>query len=107
MILSLGNKILRKVAKEESASSVWLKLEHLYMTKSPANRFHKNTRLTGTGCFNRGTFRWCHKIIIDLANIDIIVDEEYQAILLLRSLDASYANLKETMMYGKESLTLE
>lgn len=48
-----------------------------------------------------------NKIILDLANIDINVDEEDQAILLLSFLDASYANLKEIMMYGIESLTLD
>lgn len=44
-----------------------------------------------------------NKIILDLANID----DEDQAVLLLSSLDTSYANLKETMTYGRETLTLD
>ena len=38
IILSLGDKVLREVSKEESAAGVWAKLENLYMTKSLANR---------------------------------------------------------------------
>ena len=36
IILSLGDKVLREVAKEKSAADVWSKLENLYMTKSIA-----------------------------------------------------------------------
>lgn len=39
-----------------------------------------------------------YKIILELANIDIYIDDEDQAILLLSSLDTSYANLKEIMI---------
>jgi len=37
-VLCLGNKVLRDVAKEPTAASMWSKLESLYMTKSLANR---------------------------------------------------------------------
>ena len=45
------------------------------------------------------------KIILDLENIDITVSDEDKAILLLTSLDASYTNMKEAKMYGRDSLT--
>lgn len=48
-----------------------------------------------------------NKIILDLANIDIIIDEEDRSIMLLSSLDTSYANFKITILYGKECLTLD
>lgn len=38
IILCLGDKALRQVAKEKSAAAIWLKLESLYMTKSLVNR---------------------------------------------------------------------
>ena len=38
IILCLGDKALREVAREKTAASMWLKLESLYMTKSLANR---------------------------------------------------------------------
>lgn len=37
IIFSLGDKVLREIAKEEMKAWVWLKLEILYMTKSLAN----------------------------------------------------------------------
>jgi len=36
--LCLGDKVLREVAKEPTAASMWSKLESLYMTKSSAHR---------------------------------------------------------------------
>ena len=48
-----------------------------------------------------------NKIILDLKNIDIAVSNEDKAILLLTSLDASYTNMKEAIMYGRDSLTFD
>jgi len=36
--LCLGNRVMRDVAKEPTATSMWSKFEHLYMTKSLAHR---------------------------------------------------------------------
>ena len=38
IVLCLGDKVLRDVAKEPTATSMWSKLESLYMTKSLAHR---------------------------------------------------------------------
>ena len=38
IILCLGDKTLREVAKERTAAGMWAKLESLYMTKSLAHR---------------------------------------------------------------------
>lgn len=38
IVLCLGDKVLREVAKEATAASMWAKLESLYMTKSLARR---------------------------------------------------------------------
>jgi len=38
IVLCLGDKILREVAQEPTAASMWSKLESLYMTKSLAHR---------------------------------------------------------------------
>ena len=38
IILCLGDKALREVAREPTAVALWLKLESLYMTKSVTNR---------------------------------------------------------------------
>jgi len=38
IVLWLGDKVLRDVAKEPTATSMWSKLESLYMSKSLAHR---------------------------------------------------------------------
>jgi len=38
IVLCLGNKVLREIAKEPTVASMWSKLESLYMTKSLAHR---------------------------------------------------------------------
>ncbi|GJS83061.1 retrovirus-related pol polyprotein from transposon TNT 1-94 [Tanacetum coccineum] len=48
-----------------------------------------------------------NKLILDLANIDIEIKDEDQALMLLTSLPSSYENFMETLLYGKESLIME
>ncbi|GJR56445.1 hypothetical protein Tco_1406966 [Tanacetum coccineum] len=48
-----------------------------------------------------------NKLIPDLANIDIEIEDEDQALMLLTSLPSSYENFVETLLYGRESLTME
>nr|GFB12148.1 retrovirus-related Pol polyprotein from transposon TNT 1-94 [Tanacetum cinerariifolium] len=48
-----------------------------------------------------------HKLILDLANIDIEIEDEDQALMLLTSLPSSYKDFVETLLYGRESLTME
>ncbi|GKB16042.1 hypothetical protein Tco_0849965, partial [Tanacetum coccineum] len=48
-----------------------------------------------------------NKLILDLANIDIEIEDEDQALMLLTSFPSSYENFVETLLYGRESLTME
>nr|GEY46973.1 retrovirus-related Pol polyprotein from transposon TNT 1-94 [Tanacetum cinerariifolium] len=48
-----------------------------------------------------------NKLILDLANIDIEIENEDQALMLLTSLPSSNENFVETLLYGRESLTME
>lgn len=111
LILSLGDKVLREVSKETTAAAIWLKLEHLYMTKSLANRLYLKQRLytfkMQAGRSIEDYMDEFIKIIIDLENIDIKIDDENQALLLINSLPNSYENLCDTLVYGRDSLSLE
>nr|GEZ33770.1 retrovirus-related Pol polyprotein from transposon TNT 1-94 [Tanacetum cinerariifolium] len=79
LFLCLDNKVLREVNKEDYAAGKKL-FEHI-------DEFNK--------------------LIGDLANIDVDIDDEDQALMLLTSLPPSYDNFVETLFYGRESLTLE
>nr|GFA01193.1 retrovirus-related Pol polyprotein from transposon TNT 1-94 [Tanacetum cinerariifolium] len=48
-----------------------------------------------------------NKLILDLENIDIEIEDEDQALMLLKSLPSSYKNFVETLLYGRGSLTME
>ncbi|GJX33967.1 hypothetical protein Tco_0245524 [Tanacetum coccineum] len=111
LLLCLDNKVLRGVNKEDSAAGVWLKLETLYMTKSLANKLYLKKKLF-TFYMHSGKKLSEHidefnKLISDLANIDIDIDDEDQALMLLTSLPSLYDNFVEALLYGRESLTLE
>nr|GEU92943.1 hypothetical protein [Tanacetum cinerariifolium] len=111
LLFCLDNKVLRKVNKEDSVVGVWLKLETLYMTKSLANKLYLKKKLF-TFYMHSGKKLSKHvdefnKLIGDLTNIDVDIDDEDQALMLLTSLPPSYDNFVDTLLYGRESLNLE
>ncbi|GJV72006.1 retrovirus-related pol polyprotein from transposon TNT 1-94 [Tanacetum coccineum] len=85
LILCLGDWVLQEVTKETTAK----KLYTYYMSPGTKLGDHIDE-------FN--------KLILDLANIDIEIEDEDQT---LMSLPSSYENFVETLMYGRESLTME
>ncbi|GJU53658.1 hypothetical protein Tco_1227372 [Tanacetum coccineum] len=111
LIICLGDWVLREVTKETTAAVIWMKLTSLYMTKSLANRLYLKKKLY-TYYMSPGTKLGDHidefnKLILDLANIDIEIEDEDQALMLLTSLPSSYENFIKTLLYGRESLTME
>ncbi|GJW16056.1 zinc finger, CCHC-type containing protein [Tanacetum coccineum] len=111
LILCLGDRVLREVTKETTTAGIWTKLTSLYMTKSLANRLYLKKKLY-TYYMSLGTKLDDHidefnKLILDLTNIDIEIEDEDQALMLLTSLPSSYENFVETLLYGRESLTME
>ncbi|GJX14685.1 retrovirus-related pol polyprotein from transposon TNT 1-94 [Tanacetum coccineum] len=111
VILCLGNKVLREVTGETTAAGVWSKLETLYMTKSLANKLYLKKKLytfyMPTGRKISEHIDEFNKIVLDLANIEVKFEDEDLALLLLTSLPASYEHFVDTLLYGREALTLE
>ena len=110
--LCLSKEVLREVANEVTAAALWLKLESLYMTKSLANKLRLKERLY-TIRMVEGTPIQSHldefnSIIMDLQNIDIKIEDEDKAVLLVVSLPSTYKHFKEIMLYGNnDTLSFE
>ncbi|GJU39119.1 retrovirus-related pol polyprotein from transposon TNT 1-94 [Tanacetum coccineum] len=103
--------VLREVTGETSASGVWSKLKTLYMTKSLANKLYLKKKLytfyMPVGRKISEHVDEFNKIVFDLANIEVKFKDEDLALLLLNSLTASYEHFVDTLLYGREALTLE
>ena len=111
IVMNLGDKVLRKINVDDSVAEIWALLNHLYMESSLPNRIHLQLKFY--------TFKMAEsksidqnvddflKIIAELGYLQVNVTDEVQAILLLTSLPANYDQLKHTLKYGRESLTLK
>ncbi|KAK9078267.1 hypothetical protein SSX86_002324 [Deinandra increscens subsp. villosa] len=111
IVLNLGDRVLKEVSKETTAACIWLKLEPLYMTKSLANRLYLKKQLY-TFHMSQGKSMTDHidefiKLVLDLENIDIKLDDEDKTLIFLTSLPQFYEHFVDTLLYGRESLTLD
>ncbi|GJR34966.1 hypothetical protein Tco_1210650 [Tanacetum coccineum] len=92
-ILCLGDRVVREVTKETTAAEIWTKLTSLYMDKSLANKLYLKKKLykyyTSPGTKLGDHIDEFNKLILDLANIDIEIEDEDQALMLLTSLPSS------------------
>ena len=111
IILSLSDDVIIEVADQETAAALWAKLESLYMTKSLTNKLLLKQRLfrlrMQEGTPLRDHLENLNKILLDLRNVEVKVEDEDAALILLVSLPESYENFVESFMTGKETLSLE
>ncbi|KAK5824515.1 hypothetical protein PVK06_019290 [Gossypium arboreum] len=109
--LCLANMVLQEVLMEKTSSALWKRLETLYATKSLANRLVLKQCIF-TFRMNKGELLRDHisqfmTLLNDLKNVEVHIDDEDQAMLLLCSLPPSYKSFKETLIYGRDKLSFE
>ncbi|KAH9770761.1 hypothetical protein KPL71_012475 [Citrus sinensis] len=111
IILHLSDEVLREVAKEKFASGLWSKLKELFLKKSLAKRLYMKRKLY-TFSMKEGTSMKDHldefnKLILDLENVNVNLEDEDKALILLSSLPDSYEHFVDTLLYGRQTLTLK
>ena len=48
-----------------------------------------------------------NKLILDLENVNVMLEDEDRALILLSSLPDSYEHFVDTLLYGRQTLTLK
>ncbi|KAF7815134.1 Retrovirus-related Pol polyprotein from transposon TNT 1-94 [Senna tora] len=109
--MSVTDSVLREIAGEDTATKAWKKLEELYLAKSLTNRLYLNKRLYNLrmieGTMVKSYLDEFNSIIMNLKNVDIKIEDEDQAVIVLCSLSPSYDTSVDSMLYGKESISLD
>ncbi|WVZ13024.1 hypothetical protein V8G54_017554 [Vigna mungo] len=112
IILCLGDKVLREVAKEKTAAEIWAKLESLYMTRSLAHRLCLKQQLFSFKMSESRTIEEqiaeFSKIVDDLENIEVKLEDEDKVVILLNALPRTFEHLRDALLYEKDQvITLE
>ena len=111
VLLCLADEIIIEVSDEKTAASLWQKLESLYMTKSLTNKLLLKQRLFALrmqeGIELRDHLDKLNSILLELRNIDVKVEDEDAALILLVSLPNSFENFVQSFIVGKDTVRLE
>lgn len=111
ILLCLADEIIIEVSDEKTTASLWQKLESLYMTKSLTNKLLLKQRLFALrmqeGIELRDHLDKLNSILLELCNIDVKVEDEDAALILLVSLPNSFENFVQSFIVGKDTVKLE
>lgn len=107
--LLLAYEVFYNVAGEATSVKLWTKLEDLYMTKFLTIRMYLKQQLF-TLWMQKATNLYEHlnesnRVVAQLTGIR--VNHEDKVLILLSSLPAAYGYLVTTLVYGKETISME
>jgi len=108
--LCLADEVMCNVMDEKMATRLCSRLE-TYMTKSFSNKLYLKKQLYGLR-MNEGTtvsdhLNFFNKVINELLPVDVKIDVEDKALIVLSSLPESYDHIVTNMLYGKKTLILD
>ena len=107
--LCIADNIINNVIDENSALALWKKREKLYLVKSLTTKLNLKDlyRLKMEDGANLLKHLNVFKGLLDqLGRVDVKVEEEDQALLLLTSLPDSFEHIVTTVLYGKDTLQI-
>ena len=110
ILLSLADEVLREVADETTAAGLWKKLESRYQKRSLSNKLYQKRRLhtlkMSEGMQVTEHLDKFNRIVLDLRGVGVDIDDEDQAMFLLHSLPDSYESFVDTIMYGRDGISV-
>jgi len=111
IMLCLAHDIIIEIADQDTAVGLWLKLESINMTKSLTNKLLLKQRLFGLrmqeGTPLRDHLDQLNTILLDLRNIEVKIEDEDAALILLVFLPSSYENFIQSFVVRKDTVSLE
>ncbi|KAG8474632.1 hypothetical protein CXB51_031261 [Gossypium anomalum] len=109
--LHLSNKILQDVMKEKTAAALWKRLEQICMSKTLTSKLHMKQRLYAhrleEGASVHEHLTVFKEILSNLEAMEVQYDKEDLGLILLCSLPLSYSTFRDTILYSRESLTVD
>ncbi|KAL8523215.1 hypothetical protein ACS0TY_013255 [Phlomoides rotata] len=106
IILCLGDKPLSEVYKEKTIIDVWRKLESLYQTKSVSNKLYVKQKLLdfkmSEGKDLNEQLDTFNRYIDDLEDLDVKLEDDDKALMLLNALPKSLDNFKDSVLFGNQ-----
>ncbi|KAL8502473.1 hypothetical protein ACS0TY_021568 [Phlomoides rotata] len=106
IILCLGDKPLREVSKEKTVIDVWKKLESLYQTKSVSNKLYVKQKLLDYRMSeDKNPSEQLHnfnRYVDDLEDLDVKLEDDDKALMLLNALPRSLENFKDVVLFGRQ-----
>ncbi|KAG8473480.1 hypothetical protein CXB51_035660 [Gossypium anomalum] len=109
--LHLSNEILQDVMKEKTAAALWKRLEQICMSKTLTSKLHMKQRLYAhrleEGASVHEHLTVFKEILSNLEAMEVQYDKEDLGLILLCSLPLSYSTFRDTILYSRESLTVD
>ncbi|KAG8478549.1 hypothetical protein CXB51_028301 [Gossypium anomalum] len=109
--LHLSNEILQDVMKKKTAAALWKRLEQICMSKTLTSKLHMKQRLYAhrleEGASVHEHLTVFKEILSNLEAMEVQYDKEDLGLILLCSLPPSYSTFRDTILYSRESLTVD
>ncbi|KAG8490339.1 hypothetical protein CXB51_015583 [Gossypium anomalum] len=109
--LHLSNEILQDVMKEKTAAALWKRLEQICMSKTLTSKLHMKQRLYAhrleEGASVHEHLTVFKEILSNLEAMEVQYDKEDLGLILFCSLPPSYSTFRDTILYSRESLTVD
>lgn len=110
ILLSLTDEVLTEAVDQTTVSGLWAKLCDKYQNNPLTNRLYQKqmfyTLRMSESAQVKDHLDNFNRTILDLQGVDVKIEDENPALILLCLLPKSYENFIDTMLYGRTTITV-